>query len=136
VKTKKIRAKKGELTVKDMTRIERQFKGEMSLEEMLEELPKFCDVGAKTNSKGRLYWWVGYKLHLTADDHGVPLAAITSSASLNDTQAAIPLAQLTAQRVTNLYDLMDAGYYADRIIEHSKALGHVPIIERPAKGAE
>ena len=136
VKTKKVRAKKGEPTVKDMTRIERQFRGDMSLKEMIEELPKVCDAVAKKNSKGNLCWWVGYKLHFTTDDHGVPLAAITSSASLHDSQVAIPLAQLTAQRVINFYDLMDGGYYSDRIIEHSKSLGHVPIIDQPVKGVD
>ena len=115
------------------TRIEKQATGLMTLEEMLADLPNQCDKGAKTNTKGNLYWWVGYKLHLTADDNGVPLAGITTSASLHDSQVAIPLAQLTAQRVTNFYDLMDSGYYAPGIIEHSKSLGHVPIIEKPAE---
>ena len=53
---------------------------------------------------------------------------------MNDSQAAIPLAILTAKYVINLYDLMDSGYYANAIIEHSEALGHVPIIDKAAKG--
>jgi transposase len=129
---KKTRCKKGE---RKLTRIEKQASGVQSLEEMLKELPKHCDVGAKTNSKGHLEYWIGYKLHLTADYNGVPLAAVATSASLNDTQVAIPLSKLTAKRVVSLYDLMDAGYYAEAIIEHSRSLGHVPIIERPAKTA-
>ena len=36
---------------------------------------------------------------------------------------------MTAQRITNLYDLMDAAYDDRHIIEHSKQLGHVPIID-------
>jgi transposase len=133
VKEKRVRAKKGEPTLKEMTRLERQFRGDMSLDEMVKELPKVCDVGAKTNSKGHLHFWIGYKLHLTSDDNGVPLTGLTCSASLNDTQVAIPLAQLTAQRVVSLYDLMDGGYYADRIVEHSISMGHIPIMEKPAK---
>jgi hypothetical protein len=80
-----------------------------------------------------LYYWIGYKLHLSADDHGVPLAIVISSASTHECQAAIPLAKLTAQRVLNFYDLMDSGYHVDAIIEHSKSLGHVPIFERQSK---
>jgi len=39
---------------------------------------------------------------------------------------------MTAQRVTSLYDVMDAAYDATEIQEHSRELGHVPII-RPVK---
>ena len=42
---------------------------------------------------------------------------------------AIPLATMTAERVTNLYDLMDAAYDAAEIRAHSESLGHVPIID-------
>ena len=35
----------------------------------------------------------------------------------------------TAQRVTNLYDLMDSAYDAPQIREQSCALEHVPIID-------
>jgi len=43
-----------------------------------------------------------------------PISGVLTSASLNDTQAAVPLSLLTAQRVTSLYDLMDAGYDATK----------------------
>jgi len=127
------RPRKGLEKPKEATRIEKQAFGVMTLEEMLKDLPQQCDVGAKKNTKGNLEWWIGYKLHITVDDQGVPLAGILSSASLNDNQVAIPLGKLTAQRVTGLYDLMDSAYYVPGIIEHSKNLGHVPIIERPAE---
>ena len=130
------RPKKGEEKPKEMTRIEKQTSGTMTLEEMIADLPKQCDKAGKTNSKGHLHYWIGYKLHLTADDHGIPLAGIISSASMHDSQAAIPLAKLTAQRVDNFYDLMDSAYYAPGIIEHSKLLGHIPIIEQPAGRGE
>jgi hypothetical protein len=42
---------------------------------------------------------------------------------------ALPLAELTNQRVTSLYDLMDSAYDAPIIKEHSKSLGHVPVID-------
>ncbi len=52
-----------------------------------------------------------------------------TSASLHDSQAAIPLASITAQRITNLYDLMDSAYDAAAIHEHNRGLGHIPIID-------
>ena len=39
---------------------------------------------------------------------------------------------MTAQRVTSLYDVMDAAYDATEIMDHSRSLGHVPIV-RPVK---
>ena len=60
------------------------------------------------------------------------MAGILTSASLADNQVAIPLAKLTAERVVGLYDLMDSGYDVSGIREHSKSLGHVPIIEERA----
>ena len=116
------------------TRIEKQASGEMTLNEMIEDLPAYCNIGRKTSSSGHMYTWIGYKLHLSVDDHGIPLAAMISSASMNDSQAVIPLSIITAQRVTSLYDLMDAAYYADAISAHSISLGHVPIIDVAPKG--
>jgi transposase len=113
---------------KEPTRIEKQQT--MTLEEMLEDLPKGCDIGTKKNSKGHAEHWIGYKLHLDIADGCVPISAILTSASLNDSQAAIPLAEMTARRVVNLYDLMDAAYDAPGIIAHSKSLGHVPLIDK------
>ncbi len=73
--------------------------------------------------------WNGYKLHADVSDGGIPLSAILTSASLHDSQAAIPLAQKSAERITNLYDLMDAAYDAPQIRVYSIALRHIPIID-------
>jgi hypothetical protein len=101
---KRGRPKKGdEPPPPEPTRLERQTK--MTLEEMLDDLPKACNVGTKKNSKGYKETWIGYKLHIDAADGQIPISCILTSASLHDSQAAIPLAQLTSQRVTNLYDL-------------------------------
>lgn len=113
-----------------MTRLDRQCSGTMTVEQMLAELPRACDAGCKTNSKGNKAYWVGYKLHLDVADGQIPISCVLTSASLNDTQVAVPLAQLTAQRVTSLYDLMDAGYVSEQIRQHSIRLGHVPLIPR------
>jgi hypothetical protein len=119
--------KKGEARAKEPTRLERQR--EMTLQQMQQDLPQACDVGTKRNSKGHQQSWVGYKLHLDVADGQIPVSCLLSSASLHDSQAAIPLATMTAQRVTSLYDLMDSAYDAHEIKEHSRSLGHVPIID-------
>jgi hypothetical protein len=99
-----------------------------NLAEMLSELPRYCSLGVKTSSKGYQQYWRGYKLHLDVADGDIPIAALLTSAHLHDSQAAIPLATLTAQRVTSLYDLMDCAYDACEIHDHSRSLGHVPLI--------
>jgi hypothetical protein len=119
-----------------MTRIERQCAGTMPLEEMIAELPQNCDVGCKRGTDGRKYHWTGYKLHLAVADGQIPIACLLTSASLNDSQVAVPLANLTAQRVTSFYDLMDTGYDCYAIRQHSRDLGHVPIIPAQKRGKQ
>ena len=126
-KRKRGRPRKGEERPKEPSRLERQQ--EMTLPEMLADLPQSCAVGTKRNAKGYQESWIGYKLHIDAADGGIPLSCILTSASVNDSQVAIPLATMTAERVTNLYDLMDAAYDAAEIRAHSESLGHVPIID-------
>jgi hypothetical protein len=109
------------------TRLERQQS--MTLAEMLADLPGLSDCGTKRNSKGHPSYWVGYKLHLDVADGGIPISCILTSASVNDSQVAIPLATMTAERVVNLYDLMDSAYDAQLIRAKSLALGHVPLID-------
>ncbi len=99
-----------------------------SLPEMLEELPRRCSLGVKKSRSGRQQYWRGYKLHLDVADGQIPISCLLTAASLHDSQAAIPLATLTAQRVTSLYDLMDCAYDAKPIHAHSRSLGHVPLI--------
>jgi hypothetical protein len=139
---KRGRPRKGEAPPpKEPRRLERQ--GAMTLSEMLADLPRRCDVGAKRNAKGHTTSWIGYKLHIDTADGDIPVACLLTSASLHDSQAAIPAerlskqAQITAQRVTNLYDLMDSAYDAPEIHAASRALGHVPIIDvNPRRGGK
>ena len=105
----------------------------MTLPAMLAELPQHCAIGCKTNSHGRKETWRGYKLHLDVADGQIPISCLLTSAWLHDSQAAIPLATLTATRVTNLYDLMDSAYDSESIRQHSRGLGHVPIIDSQAR---
>jgi hypothetical protein len=125
---KRGRPKKGEPSAPpEPTRLERQTK--MTLTEMIDDLPKECNVGTKKNSKGYKESWIGFKLHIDAGDGQIPISCLLTSASLHDCQAAIPLARMTAQRVTNLYDLSDAAYDAPLIHEQIRGLGHIPIID-------
>ncbi len=126
-KRKRGRPKKGEERPKVLKRLDRQ--AAMTLPAMLDDLPTDCDVGMKKDSKGYKSTWVGYKLHLDVADGQIPISCLLTSASLHDSQAAIPLATLSAERTTNLYDLMDAAYDAEPIRQHSRSLGHVPLID-------
>jgi hypothetical protein len=114
------------------SRIQRQR--QQSVQQMIDELPQACDRGAKCNAHGYKTAWNGYKLHLDTADCGVPISAILSSASVHDSQVAIPLSRLSAQRVTNLYDVMDAAYCSTALREDSRSLGHVPLIDHNPRG--
>ena len=107
-------------------RIERQ--GGMSLTEMLADLPRRCDAGAKRNAKGHQESWIGCKLHIDTADGEIPVSCVLTPASARDSQAAIPLATITNDRVVNLYDLMDSARDAAEIKQYSRNLGHVPVI--------
>lgn len=128
------RPKKGEVRpTPPPTRLELQ--PTRSLEENVADLPRHCAVGVKRNSQGYQETWRGYKLHLDSMDGDLPLSAVLTAASVHDSQVAIPLAQMTAQRVTSLYDLMDAAYDAPQIYAFSRHLQHVPIIDaNPRRG--
>ena len=106
------------------------------LTENLADLPTRCDVGCTRNSKGHQESWIGYKLHLDTVDGDFPVSAVLTSASVHDSQVAIPLAQMTAARVTSLYDLMDSAYDAPQIHAFSQSLGQVPIIDPNPRGGE
>jgi hypothetical protein len=126
---RKGRPKKGEKRpAPEPTRVEKQKN--MTLDEMLNDLPKACDKGAKKDSKGNTMFWNGYKLHLTSVDGCIPVSAIITSASVHDSQVAIPLMSLTTQKITTCYDLMDAAFDVPAINEYSKSLGHVPLIDK------
>jgi hypothetical protein len=115
-------------------RLDRQVR--QSAEEAIRELPVACDRGTKKDAKGYKTSWNGYKLHLDTNDIGLPISALVTSASLHDSQAAIPLIKLTSGKVTYLYDLMDAAYDAKRIAETSREFNHVPITDKNSRGQE
>jgi hypothetical protein len=117
------------------TRIQRQR--HQKLERMLNDLPRQCDIGVKTNSQGHEQSWRGYKLHLDVADGQIPVSAVLTSASVHDSQVAIPLMTMSSSRVTHLYELMDSAYDAGEIHAHSRQLNHVPIIApHPRRGTK
>lgn len=127
-KGKRGRPKRGEeRSPKEQTRLEKQQT--MTLKDMLADLPIGCDIGTKRNSKGHQESWKGYKLHIDTADGAIPISALLSSASVHDSQVSLPLATITAQRITNCYDVMDSAYDAEIIRNHSISLGHVPLID-------
>ena len=105
-------------------RLDRQV--HQTAEEAIRELPIVCDRGTKKNAKGYKTSWNGYKLHLDTNDIGLPISALVTSASLHDSQVAIPLIKLTSSKVNYLYDLMDAAYDAKRIEETSQRIWACP----------
>jgi hypothetical protein len=114
------------------TRLKRQRS--MKLPEMLADLPRQCDLGGKKDSHGNPHFWRGYKLHWDIADGQIPISVVLTSASVHDSQVAIPLATMSTQRVIYFYELMDSGYEAYHITEQSRALGHIPIVDPKAPG--
>ena len=102
----------------------------------LSELPQLCNKGKKRNAQGNFNTWVGYKLHLDVACCGVPITAALTSASVYDNQVSVPLARLSAQRVTSLYTLMDAAYDSEALRQLERELGHVPIVAINSRGRE
>lgn len=129
--SKRGRRKKNEPALTpEMTRLEKQSQPEATLTKMIDELPKACDFGAKRNSKGFAETWQGYKLHLDVSDTGMPLSAILTSASVHDSQVAIPLMRMTEKRTgAVLYELMDSAYDAPLIEAACRHAGRIPIID-------
>lgn len=111
-----------------------QLQPQRTLAENLADLPRACDSGAKKGSQGHMEYWRGYKLHLDVMDGDIPISAVLTSASTHDSQVAIPLMQMSAQRVQACYELMDAAYDAASIHASARSLGHVPIIEPVQRG--
>ena len=106
----------------------------MPAKQALAELPVACNWGIKHDTDGNEYRWRGYKAHLAWADGMMPLLCVTTSASLHDSQSAIPMMKTLAPCVTSFYDLMDSAYDAPRIRQVSAALGHVALIDQNPRG--
>lgn len=134
-KKKRGRRKQGEpVPEPELTRLQKQ--PAQTIEEALAELPYVCDVGVKTDAKGYKHAWIGWKTHIDWADGAFPLTVLTTSASLHDSQVAIPMTKRTAERVTSLYALMDSAYDAPAIHQVSRDCGHRPIIDANKRRGE
>ena len=126
---KRGRPKKGSARhPKKKTRLEMQ--AEQSPEKSIADLSTLCNRGVKKNAKGYIEAWNGFKLHVDVNDVGLPLSAVLTSASVHDSQVAIPLIQMTSSKVKYCYDVMDAAYDSKQIRAVSEKHGHVPLIDR------
>ena len=114
----------------------------MTLQEMIADLPQQCSLGAKKNSQGHPQFWRGFKLHWDVADGRIPISCILTGAAVHDSQVAIPLMQMSAERVrwkceTMVSGLpvgvcfanMDAAYDAKMIRARSQKLGHEALIQ-------
>ena len=128
------RPRRGETRATKGSPIHRQR--QQTLAQMIKEIPTTCDRGTKCNAQGYKISWNGFKLHIDTADCGVPISALLSSASMHDSRAAIPLSLISAERVTSLYDVMDAAYCSLELHEHCRSLGHVPLIDHNPRGGE
>ena len=91
---KRGRPRKGEQRPRpEPTRLKRQVT--QNLSQMLADLPTACDVGCKKNSKGYKETWTGYKLHIDVACGQIPVSCVLTSASVHDSQVAIPLMTMT-----------------------------------------
>lgn len=106
------------------------------LSTIISALPNQCDRGTKCNAQGYKVSWNGYKLHIDTAECGVVISALLTSASVHDSQAAVPLSMMSASKITNLYDLMDAAYCSEELKAHSVNLGHVPLIDHNPRNGE
>ncbi len=132
---KRGRPKKGEdRPAPEPKRLDVQMK--QSAKEALAQLPRACDWGTKMDTGGHKHTWKGYKAHIDWADGNIPVFVVTTSASTHDSQAAIPMSRITAERVVSIYDLMDSAYDAPQIRQVSAALGHVAIIDPNSRGHE
>jgi Transposase DDE domain/Transposase domain (DUF772) len=114
------------------SRLQRQQ--HMTLPEMIADLPVECSLGVKTSSKGHQQYWRGYKLHWDVADSGrIPISCLLTGASVHDSQAAIPLMQMSADRVRWRCDVMDSACYAKAIRQQSEKLGHEALVKPPKR---
>jgi hypothetical protein len=98
-------------------------------QESVKLLSTACDYGVKIGPKGYPVHWRGYKAHVSTSDGGIPLAMLTTSASVSDCTCAIPLMQMVKGRVGQVfYNLFDAGYQGKPIQRICESFDQVLIV--------
>jgi hypothetical protein len=100
-----------------------------SWQESRAAFPIRCDFCVKIGSMGYPEYWRGFKAHASVGDGGIPLAFFTTSASMSDVHAAIPLMKAVAERVGQVfYNIFDRGYPGEAVIRAARALDQVAIV--------
>ncbi len=135
-KNKVGRPKKGEKREPVKPKILELQKEMKTTKKMLSLVSTVCGVGVKQNSKGNREITIGGKLHISAADGDIPIAAFYSGANVHDSSVALPLINETGKRVMYLRDLLDAWYDSDIIREYSEKLNHKPIIDINPKNSK
>ncbi len=135
-KNKVGRPKKGEKREPVKPKILELQKEMKTTKKMLSLVSTVCGVGVKQNSKGNREITIGGKLHISAVDGDIPIAAFYSGANVHDSSVALPLINETSKRVMYLRDLLDAGYDSDIIREFSEKLNHKAIIDINPKNSK
>jgi Transposase DDE domain len=108
-----------------------------SLTQMLAALPSVCDRGTKCNAQHKVTRRVGTAISCASTRQiVVSVSTLLTSASVHDSQTAMPLALMSQSRVTSCYDLMNATYCSTEIREHSRSLRHIPLIDHNPRGGE
>lgn len=126
-KRKRGRPKKGEIVRIEEKVLVKQLG--QTAEEALKEINRQAAWGCKKDSNGKVSYWKGYKLHLDVNDMGIPVSAVLTGANVHDSQVAIPLEKITANKVTFLYSVMDAAYDAQPIRMHIQSNGRQEVID-------
>lgn len=119
---------------KPPSRLERQRRM-TSIEEMIGDLPSACNYGCKRNSEGNTEKWKGYKYHIDVADGQIPISCILTSASVHDSQVALPLMALTDSRLERKFEVMDAAYDAWEIYESAYDRDIIPVIAQNRRGS-
>jgi hypothetical protein len=128
VPRKRGRPKKGEeRPTEEPKRLDIQL--DQSAEGALADLPKVCNWGSKRDTGGHTHTWKGWKAHIKWGDDNIPLSVVTTSASLHDSQVAIPMTKQLAEYVLSFYDLMDSAYDAPQIRQTCADIGHTALID-------
>ncbi len=131
---KRGRPRNGETRPQEPRRLDRQLNGGRSLEQMRAEGLNAGAMGTKRNAKGYQTRWQGDTFHLDVSAGDIPISGFLTSASRHDSQASLPLSEMSDRRVDYGYELMDAADDCSEIHQHAAAAGHVaPIDPNPRR---
>ncbi len=96
---------------------------------MRAELLNAGAMGTKRNAKGYQTRWQGDTFHLDVSAGDIPISRLLTSASRHDSQASLPLSEMSDRRVDYGYELMDAADDCSEIHQHAVAPKHVALID-------